>query len=1080
MAKFSLDDILAEVDSKRGQNPDINESDEDVDDILKSILGEDKGEKSSKNAKSSKPAKGADKQAKLTFSAKKQETERKAAEQKRQAELEEKRKAAEKKRLEELAKKQKEAEERRIKEEERAKRLAAEQEQRRREAEEAARQKAEEAAEKQRQAELALRKAAEEAAEKKRLSEEAEQKRAEEAARIAALDESERKKAEKLAEEKRRKEEESERRFATKNIVFEDVPLEMPKSEPEAEEKPKAATTEEIELEKTLRQQKIEIDSQKLLIKESELEAPEDFLSSMNPYEFGSNTGLTQMIETLPAEQLAGDTIGVAGNDLKELAKASAKAEERSFAEIVDGSTTVMPDITHKPAGGGINPDKTLVLSDDVKPYVPKGQEPAHKATPEEERLLSSINKTIEQKRLSDIRDRNSLPPGTGPIENITIPTRGVEIDLMGSTMPRAGQIPVNDPVVAEQKIKELASKRKRRISNFVLEDISDEDFGYDEEEEEEFDAEDDSGQIWLDLTETHKSLRLRFVLLLIITLFLGAVTLIQEFGPHINFSLFGAEINFLDKRYDTEGFVFMNLICGVAGVALCSSVVLNGLLKLFKGKSDCDSVCAVVCVLSLVGAVLHLTNTDYLQRSRAFLYIAPALAGLVFNTLGKLSMIVRAKKNFRFISSEANKYYADIVDGQSEASALTKGVVSELPYPAVLRKTEILTDFLRKSYCEDKADRISRTLTPLSLIIGVIAGLLVYLIPNGIEGMEANVYWASSVFIGIVCVMSPFSMMFLVNNPFRRASKVMAKNGCALLGYTSAEEFGGVNSVLTDASALFPKSAIECTNLKPCKLQNSFNNISLDQSIILAASLAIKSGSLLSGLFFDMIGGNKELLADIDGCVYEDNMGIMGWYGNKRLIMGNREHMKHHSIKVPEMSAIAKYSRNGSDSVYLAVGGELVIIFFIRLTANPKIRNNLRELSDRDVSLVVKTTDSLVTVGKIADLFDIDPEKIKVISSNLHGVFTECTKYTSRGSGALTCNGSFVSLAKGILASKKLLKDINLSQMIMVAGVFLGALLLVFLAFSVKTFAFSPAVFICYNIFWLLIMLFAQCFRRY
>ncbi|MGN0656789.1 MAG: hypothetical protein ACI4KR_08340 [Ruminiclostridium sp.] len=1095
MAKFSLDDILAEVDSKRGHSPEVHESDEDVDDILKSILGDEKGEKSPKNAKGGKSPKSArgekgakaekdeksEKAGKLTFSGVTQEDKRRAAEQKRQAELEEKRKAAEQKRLEELAKKQREAEERRIKEEERAKKLAAEQEQRRKAAEEAARQKAEEAAEKQRQAELALRKAAEEAAERKRLAEEAEQKRAEEAARIAALDESERKKAEKLAEEKRRKEEESERRFATKNIVFEDVPLEMPKSEPE-EEKPKAApaTTEEIELEKTLRQQKIEIDSQKLLIKESELEAPEDFLSSMNPYEFGSNTGLTQMIETIPAEQLAGDTIGVAGNELKELARASAKADERSFEAIVDGSTTVMPDITHKPAEVGINPDKTLVLSDDVKPYVPKGQEPAHKATPEEEKLLSSINKTIEQKRLSDIRDRNSLPPGTGPIENITIPTRGVEIDILGSTMPRAGQVPVTDPVVAEQKIKELASKRKRRISNFVLEDIGDEDFGYDEEEEEEFDAEDDSGQIWLDLTETHKSLRLRFILLLIITLFLGVVTLIQEFGPQIQFSLFGAEINFLDKRYDTEGFVFMNLICGVAGVALCSSVVLNGFLKLFKGKSDCDSVCAVVCVLSLVGAVLHLTNTDYLQRSRAFLYIAPALAGLVFNTLGKLSMIVRAKKNFRFISSEANKYYADIVDGQSEASALTKGVVSELPYPAVLRKTEILTDFLRKSYCEDKADRISRTLTPLSLIIGVIAGLLVYLIPNGIEGMEANVYWASSVFIGIVCVMSPFSMMFLVNNPFRRASKVLAKNGCALLGYTSAEEFGGVNAVITDASALFPKSAIECTNLKPCKLQNSFNNISLDQSIILAASLAIKSGSLLSGLFFDMIGGNKELLADIDGCVYEDNMGIMGWYGNKRLIMGNREHMKHHSIKVPEMSAIAKYSRNGSDSVYLAVGGELVIIFFIRLTANPKIRNNLRELSDREVSLVVKTTDSLVTVGKIADLFDIDPEKIKVISSNLHGVFTECTKYTSRGSGALSCNGSFVSLAKGILASKKLLKDINLSQMIMVAGVFLGALLLVFLAFSVKTFAFSPAVFICYNIFWLLIMLFAQCFRRY
>ena len=35
MAKFSLDDILAEVDSKRGHEPEVHESDEDVDDILK-------------------------------------------------------------------------------------------------------------------------------------------------------------------------------------------------------------------------------------------------------------------------------------------------------------------------------------------------------------------------------------------------------------------------------------------------------------------------------------------------------------------------------------------------------------------------------------------------------------------------------------------------------------------------------------------------------------------------------------------------------------------------------------------------------------------------------------------------------------------------------------------------------------------------------------------------------------------------------------------------------------------------------------------------------------------------------------
>ena len=228
------------------------------------------------------------------------------------------------------------------------------------------------------------------------------------------------------------------------------------------------------------------------------------------------------------------------------------------------------------------------------------------------------------------------------------------------------------------------------------------------------------------------------------------------------------------------------------------------------------------------------------------------------------------------------------------------------------------------------------------------------------------------------------------------------------------------------------------------------------------------------------MIGGKKEMLADIDGVVFEDNLGVMGWYGNKRLIMGNREHMKQHSIKVPELGAIAKYCRNGSEAVYLAVGGELAIIFFVRLTANQNIRNCLCDLTDRGVSLIVKTTDSLVSAAKIADLFDIDPEKVKVIGSNLHEIFTENTKYTSRGSGGITCNGSFLSFGKAILASKKLVNDVSLSQTVLLLGIFLAAVFAVIFGLSVKTLVFSPAVIIGYNLLWMLPVLLVQAFRKY
>lgn len=1094
MSDFSLEDILAEVESKekniKGDSRQMQKNksqsgskkaetvgytpDFDIDDILKETLGE-KAPAKSLSAKEKKAAEKERKRAEIAEQ-KRREAREKEEERARKAAEEQKRITEERERR---------AAEERAKKEERQRAL-----------EEAERKKREELAEEQRRAEMKLRKAAEAAEERRRLALEEERRKEEEAARLAVLDAAEREKAEREAAKKRREAEESERRYATKNIVFEEAPIELPKIEEPTAEKPAPATEEELAIEKELREKKLESQAQKRIEREIELEDPDDFLSAINPYDIGtaapaaeSAPSLTTVIETIPAQQLSGDTLSVAGNELKELAKSSAYSD-RSIEDIVGGETRVMPEFSANDAPA-FDLNKTFVLGDtnEVKPISPKATAAFSVDTVEVKKsvksdpLIASINKTLEQKRIEDIEAQSPYAVTFQLEQEQKTPTNTISPDLDGVKMPHTGAIPIENPVINEQKMKYLNSKRKRKLSDFVLEDIRDDDddfdYGFDDEEPEI--ADEDDGQVWQDLTETHKSLRLRFILLLIITLLVGGVTLAQEFGANVVFNLFGTEISFLDKKFDPNGFIYFNLVAGVIGMALCAEAIRGGIAKLFRGRGDCDSAVAAVSVLSLLGGVLNLVNTDDLQRSNAFLFVFPALSGLLFNTLGKLSMISRARRNFRFISAEANRYYADVIEDESEMSAFTKGVVTELPFLVTLRKTEILTDFLRKSYCEDKADRISRTLTLISLAAGALMGILTYFIPHSLSSMsQNNIYWASTVLIYFVCIFAPFSTMFLVNNPMRRATKALEKSGSTILGYSTAEKFSRTNAVMTDVSSIFPASSVECTNIKPCRLQNSINNISLDQAIILAASLAIKTNSVLSRLFYEMIGGKEELLAEIDGCVYEDNMGVMGWYGNKRLIMGNREHMKHHSIKVPEMTAITKYCRNGSDAVYLAVGGELTIIFFIRLTANTHIRSGLRELSEKGVSLVVKTTDSFVTVGKIADLFDLDPEKIKVLSASLHEQFNEATKYTSSGCGAITCNGSFAGFSRAICAAKKIVKDVNLSQMVMIAGVFLAAVLAVFLAFSTKTRVFSPAVITLYQLFWLLPVFVVQVFRKY
>lgn len=1122
MSDFSLEDILAEVEQKRKEEGTKTGTDTEtpvgysIDDILGETLGELPKKVSPIDEKLAK--RKAEQERKAKESAEKAEAAKREAEEKARIK-EEQHKIAEQQKAEKERKAAAERE-RKLKEAAEAKKKAEE---------EALRKRQAELEERQRKAEIKRKKAEEEAAELLRIKEEEEQRRAEEAARIAALAEEEQEAARKEVERLRREQEESEKRYATKSIVFQETPIEIPKIEEEiVDDTPVAATAEEIELEKEIRRTKLETETQKRLERELTLEDPDDFLSAFNPYDTGEKTGLTQIIETIPAQQLSGDTVGIAGNDLKEIAKANAKPVEKPIEDIIAGETMIMPDIkgASEPA---IDLDRTFVLADfpggtgEFKPYTPdinplgggtleipskkagekaedikignnggtaevplkKKGENTVEIPPKKKEIdpkLAAINRTIEQKRLSDI-EAQSVRSVTEQLERATKGNtlqNGFPIEIGRAVMPQTGHIPVSDPVIGEQKMKSLASKRKRRITDFVLEDITDDDDFSLGDEEADFDITDDEGQIWQDLTETHKSLKLRFILLLIITLTVCGVTFAQEFIKNFGVNILAEDSNFLNKRYFADGFIYFNLIAGVIGMGLCNSAIVNGIIKLFKGKGDCDSACALSSVLSLLGAVLQLMDTDDIQRDNAYIFIPVALVGLLFNTLGKLSMISRARKNFRFISADENRYYADIIDGESEVGAFTKGVVTQLPVLTAMRKTEYLTDFLRKSYCEDKADRISRFLTPLSLIVGVILGILAYFVPNGIDGMENNIYWASTVLVGFVCIFAPFSIMFIVNNPLKRATKALSKSGSTILGYSTAEEFSETNAVITDVSAIFPASSVECTNLKLCRLQNSINNISLDQAIILAASLAIKSGSILSRLFYEMVGGKEELIEEIDSCVYEDNMGVMGWYGNKRLIMGNREHMKHHSIKVPEMSAITKYCRNGSDAVYLAVGGELTIIFFIRLTANTHIRNYLCDLSDRGVSLILKTTDSIVTGGKIADLFDIDPEKVKIIGSNLHEVFTECTKYTSRGSGGITCNGTFTAFARALLASKKLIKDVSLSQTTMLAGIFLATVLGAIFALSVKTLVFSPVVIICYNLFWMLPVLLVQAFRRY
>ncbi len=861
--------------------------------------------------------------------------------------------------------------------------------------------------------------------------------------------------------------------------VFEQKAEVKPKVEPKAEVKPAVEPKKAEKKDKTapipskkdktgtipiLKQEK-PVDPkviERRLEAEERFDDPEELIDSINPYEMKSKASDMESV-------LSGDTKGLGGNELKKMAEqGKAGGQESEEVKLYTASSR------EKANNGGDG-------SEQVKEYVPQKEKEttaeaelstrkmSEKERRSNEALLEKLNSSIIHKRDEEEVKRRTLGITTEQGE-VKSPTQGLNIDYGGKVIRPTGMLPDDNELLEAQ----MRSKSRRKLRDFVMDEDEEE-----EEEEENFENYDSTGQIWSDLCESHKTIWIRLIILLIMTLFMTFVAIMGDLGKGMTFDLFGTDVTFLDRRDDAQGFVFYNLIMGVGAAAICSSVMLGGFSKLFKLKADCDTVCAVPMLISIITAAVNIQCADDLLLSRSYIFIPVAIAGLMFNTLGKLIMITRAKRNFRFISGDGARYSAVIAEDEA-ASALTKGLVSEVPFLAAMRKTELLTDFLKNSYCEDKADRVSSKLVPISIAVSLLTALLCFFVPYDNEGFRQNIYWTLTVFTSILTAAAPFSTMFMVNYPLTRAGRGLLKTNSAVLGYQAAEDFSKVNAVMVDASSLFPAGTVIYSNIKHYKQTGSFNNIALDQAIILAASLAIKSGSMMSEMFRDMINDKDDILVKVDNCVYEDNMGVLGWFGNKRMIMGSRDQMKHHDIKVPDQEKLTKYMGENTEAIYLSVAGEVVIIFFVELLANPEIKACLQKLTQKGVSLAVKSTDSIITVAKLAEVFEIPPEQIRVLPYSMHEQFASITKYVSRGSGALSCTGTFSGFARALLAAKALMKDINAGICAALAGAALGAICAVAAAFTGNSWLLSPMILMGWETAWLLLTVIVESFRRY
>lgn len=208
--------------------------------------------------------------------------------------------------------------------------------------------------------------------------------------------------------------------------------------------------------------------------------------------------------------------------------------------------------------------------------------------------------------------------------------------------------------------------------------------------------------------------------------------------------------------------------------------------------------------------------------------------------------------------------------------------------------------------------------------------------------------------------------------------------------------------------------------------------------------------------------------------------MGLCGWINNKRVLLGNRELMQNHSIEgLPSIAKENEYTDGDKIAVYLSISGQLSAMFIIELTPSYHIKNALKELEKGGIAVMLRSVDSMLSVSRLSEMFEVSPALFKLIPFRLHPDFEKATEYSAKRPATLACSGKFASFAQLILGANRLRGTISAGIAMQAAEILLGILLTLALVLLRSMAELTVTNILLYNFVFVLLYLVFQAFRK-
>ena len=381
--------------------------------------------------------------------------------------------------------------------------------------------------------------------------------------------------------------------------------------------------------------------------------------------------------------------------------------------------------------------------------------------------------------------------------------------------------------------------------------------------------------------------------------------------------------------------------------LALCIFFNLDGLLrgvrKLSLKKASAEGVAVISCAV----CVLHTVYTcifEYTSYTQTYCYMGCfVLLLLSFNTFVKSYTRFKA---FSILLSKKPKLTTEKLEALSEENAVFERFLGEDSDVMTVTKTDIVSDFVKRTHTIPKAQSRANLLVYISLVAGIIVAVVLGCL------LGESSYNSITKGVGVFLLSSPITYLIVTALPYFVSSIRAFRMHNAILGEAACDSYENTDVLSFDDTEVFPPKAVKVTSIK------TYNGYGIDKVIVYMANVFEKLGGPLSYVFSSSIQSYEQ---DKDAVVTPLEIakdGVHVQVGNDDILVGTGNYLRMYGVEAAVDLTDESEMRSLTSVTYLVCNGLLAAKFYIRYSVSKRFESLLKSFYDAGICCGIRTSD--------------------------------------------------------------------------------------------------------------------------